>query len=767
MCKMPFFQTAPARKMKFKTPPVNAKLIAMLPSLVSTGIIAYLVYRFRLESVTIPLVLGVIAGGLVDLDNVLSGRLKNTAVSLAAFAVSSLAVQAALGRPGVFLAVMALLAFVFTMIGAVGLRYRTISFGTLAVAVYTTLTYNPAHPAAWYVNPLMILCGASLYNAVTLLLHILLPHRPVQEAVAEAYSALGAYLDAKAVFFDPDETDGLEQRQIDLAMKNSRVIDTFNLCRSALFYRIRGQHRHPRTTRMLRYYFAAQDIHERASSSHIHYRAMADKLKNSDLIFRFLRLMELQAQACRDIADSLKNGRVYEDDPRLARARKGLRQSVAHYAELHRDAAELPQLQRLAANLQSINYQLSHLESGLTEEQGGDLRIAHHDSAKLKDAFKSIRRQLTPEAPTFRHAVRMAILVLFCGLVVETLQLNFGYWILLTAVFVCQPNHSATQSRLKQRIAGTLAGVLVGSLLPYFTQSLEAKLMVLTAGVSLFFLFRANKYSYSTFFITIQALIGFSIAGFDIAQALPMRMADTVVGCLLAWAAVSYIWPDWHYLQLGKTGAAAIAADAGYLRGILDHLKSGGGEDVAYRSARRLSHERAADLSSTLSDMSGEPSKYGSRLSDGFQLLKINYSLIGYISALGAYRSTIRRDDEHQPFLQQYFPAAYRLCDLLEAVPELDKTDFQARLADVQAELEQLHPHDGREQNSLLWQQLSATAALLEPAHSALHGPSATAAAPGNDGGNPSGQALEHSPDTEGGRQTAPQETPKAEPENH
>ena len=311
--------------MKFKTPPVNAKLIAMLPSLVSTGIIAYLVYRFRLESVTIPLVLGVIAGGLVDLDNVLSGRLKNTAVSLAAFAVSSLAVQAALGRPGMFLTVMALLAFVFTMIGAVGLRYRTISFGTLAVAVYTTLTYNPAHPAAWYVNPLMILCGASLYNAVTLLLHILLPHRPVQEAVAEAYSALGAYLDAKAVFFDPDETDGLEQRQIDLAMKNSRVIHTFNLCRSALFYRIRGQHRHPRTTRMLRYYFAAQDIHERASSSHIHYRETADKLKNSDLIFRFLRLMELQAQACRDIADSLKNGRVYEDDPRLARARKGLR----------------------------------------------------------------------------------------------------------------------------------------------------------------------------------------------------------------------------------------------------------------------------------------------------------------------------------------------------------------------------------------------------------------------------------------------------------
>ena len=309
--------------MKFKTPPVSGKFIATLPPLLSVGIIALLVYRFHLEKLAIPLVLGVIAGGLVDLDNALSGRLKNTAVSLAAFAASSLSVQASLGNTALFLPVMALLAFVFTMIGAVGLRYRTIAFGTLAVAVYTTLTYNPDSASAWYLNPLMILCGAGLYSLITLGLHILLPHRPVQESVANAYTALGGYLDAKACFFDPDEADGIEERQIALAMKNNQVIHHFNLCRSALFYRMRGQHRHPRTTRMLRYYFAAQDIHERASSSHISYRQMADKLKNSDLIFRFLRLMELQGQACRDIADSLREGRTYTLTPASPAPAKG------------------------------------------------------------------------------------------------------------------------------------------------------------------------------------------------------------------------------------------------------------------------------------------------------------------------------------------------------------------------------------------------------------------------------------------------------------
>ncbi|MGF6147421.1 Inner membrane protein yccS [Kingella potus] len=706
--------------MKFKTPPVSGKVVAVLPPLIAVSAVALLVYRFSLQSVAIPLVLGVIAGGLVDLDNALAGRLKNSAVSLAAFAVSSLSAQAALGHRAFFLPVMAALAFVFTMAGAVGLRYRTIAFGTLAVAVYTTLTYDPASAAVWYLNPLMILCGAGLYSLCALFLHILLPHRTVQENTADAYDALGAYLDAKAGFFDPDETGGLEERQIALAMANSRVIQAFNLCRSALFYRMRGQHRHPRTTRMLRYYFAAQDIHERASSSHISYRDTAEKLKNTDLIFRFLRLMELQAQACRDIAAGLRENRVYEPDARLTRARQGLKQSAAHYAAAHADSPETPLLQRLSGNLQNINHRLSTLDSGLDENPAADQRIAHHDSAKLRDAAKNIFSQLTPRSATFRHAVRMSLLVIVCGLIVETLHLNFGYWILLTAVFVCQPNHSATQSRLKQRITGTLGGVIVGSLLPYFTQSLEAKLMVMAAGVALFFLFRANKYSYSTFFITIQALISFSIAGYDITQALPMRMADTVIGCLLAWAAVSYIWPDWHYLRLDKTGAAAIAADAGYLNAVIGGLERGGGDDVAYRAARRLAHERAAALSSTLSDMSGEPAKYGSRLHDGFRLLKINYSLIGYISALGAYRDTLSRDAEHQAFLHQWFPAAAAVCALARELPDLSDAAFAARLADSRAALAALAPDS--EQAHILTQQITAAADLLEPAFQALHG---------------------------------------------
>ncbi len=205
-----------------KTPPVNPKIIATLPVFLSVCLAAFLIRHFNLSQEAIPLVLGIIAGGLVDLDNRLTGRLKNLFFTLLAFSISSISVQLTFGQPVLFTATMTLMAFLFTVLGTVGLRYRTIAFGTLAVAVYTTLSHHPDD--SWYTGTLMILFGASMYSLLAVLCHLVFPHRPVQENMANAYTALGNYLDAKAGFFDPDEIGQFEQQQIRLAMGNHRVI---------------------------------------------------------------------------------------------------------------------------------------------------------------------------------------------------------------------------------------------------------------------------------------------------------------------------------------------------------------------------------------------------------------------------------------------------------------------------------------------------------------------------------------------------------------
>lgn len=683
-----------------KTPLLKPLLITSLPVFASVFTAASIVWQLGEPKLAMPFVLGIIAGGLVDLDNRLTGRLKNIIATVALFTLSSLTAQSTLGTGLPFILAMTLMTFGFTILGAVGLKYRTFAFGALAVATYTTLTYTPE--TYWLTNPFMILCGTVLYSTAIILFQIILPHRPVQENVANAYEALGSYLEAKADFFDPDEAEWIGNRHIDLAMSNTGVITAFNQCRSALFYRLRGKHRHPRTAKMLRYYFAAQDIHERISSAHVDYQEMSEKFKNTDIIFRIHRL-----RASKD----------YVYSKRLGRAIEGCRQSLRLLSDGN-DSPDIRHLRRLLDNLGSVDQQFRQLQhNGLQAENDrmGDTRIAALETGSLKNTWQAIRPQLNLESGVFRHAVRLSLVVAAACTIVEALNLNLGYWILLTALFVCQPNYTATKSRVRQRIAGTVLGVIVGSLVPYFTPSVETKLWIVIASTTLFFMTRTYKYSFSTFFITIQALTSLSLAGLDVYAAMPVRIIDTIIGASLAWAAVSYLWPDWKYLTLERTAALAVCSNGAYLEKIAERLKSGEtADDVEYRATRRRAHEHTAALSSTLSDMSSEPAKFADSLQPGFTLLKTGYALTGYISALGAYRSEMH--EECSPdFTAQFHLAAEHTAHIFQHLPETEPDDFQTALDTLRGELDTLRTHSSGTQSHILLQQLQLIARQLEP----------------------------------------------------
>ena len=510
-------------------------------------------------------------------------------------------------------------------------------------------------------------------------------------------------------------------------------------------------------------------MHERISSTHADYRELAESLKNTDLIFRIHRLLELQGQACRDVASSLRADMPYAYAARLQRAMTGCQQSLRVHAQSRRaeqadqaeqggQADQLHALQRLMDNLAGIDYQLSHIESAADAafgENSDKTRIAAQEQdGPLLHALRAMRGQLNMRSPVFRHAVRLSLVVALSCTVVELLHLNLGYWILLTALFVCQPNYSATRSRVNQRIGGTIAGVLVGSVVPWFTPTMETKLGIIVLTTTLFFLMRNYKYSWSTFFITIQALTSLSLMGVDIYAAMPVRIIDTITGAAIAWAAVHFLWPDWRYLSLPASASASIASNGAYLERIISQLENGVDDDVAYRSVRRLAHEKAAALSSAISDMSSQPGRHSPQMQGaGLNLLKTSYALIGYISALGAYRSQIAQEarqeasaagqppqtqpspaapeaaaapqapeaPEAQAFTPLFFDTARQTAQLLQALPGLDDSAFAAASERIQSGVRALRARvQGRRPNSVLWQQLSLITRQLAPCRQML-----------------------------------------------
>ncbi|MCV6022196.1 FUSC family protein, partial [Escherichia coli] len=84
--------------------------------------------------------------------------------------------------------------------------------------------------------------------------------------------------------------------------------------------------------------------------------------------------------------------------------------------------------------------------------------------------------------------------------IIQLFDIDRGYWILLTTLFVCQPNYSATRQKLTARVIGTLAGLLIGVPLLTFFPSQESQLVFIVVSGVMFFAFRMNNYGYATGF---------------------------------------------------------------------------------------------------------------------------------------------------------------------------------------------------------------------------------------------------------------------------
>lgn len=600
---------------------------------------------------TIPVTLGVVAAALTDLDDRLSGRLRNIFITLLCFFIASVSIEILFPYPWLFAIGLLISSFCFTMLGAIGQRYATISFGALLIAIYTMLGVTLYD--TWHQQPLLLLAGAVWYSLIALLSHALRPVRPVQENLANCYELLARYLDAKSAFFDPDEADRYDELQIQVALSNGALVSSLNQTKLSLLSRLKGDRGQRSTRRLLRYYFVAQDIHERASSAHNQYHALAKRFRHSDVLFRFQRLLLLQAKACRQLAKSIISGDDYNHDFRFERAFNLLNASLErHQPQQAEDKRLLASLNFVLRNLQAIDWQLSHIESEQIIGLPQDNTLADDGLHGIRDIWTRIRNQLTPGSALFRHAVRMSLVLCAGYACIMAFNMERGYWILLTSLFVCQPNYSATRLRLRQRVLGTLAGIIAGLPLLYLIPSQEGQLVLIVVLGVLFFAFRTVQYGYATAFITMLVLFCFNLmgAGFDIA--IP-RVTDTLIGCGIAWLAVTFVWPDWRYRRLPLVIQRAIDSNTSYLSEVIAQYQQGKDDSLSYRIARRAAHNADAELASVISNMSSEPLRSRRILEEGFRLLCLNHAMLGYISALGAHRHKLPDNAESRTLLKE------------------------------------------------------------------------------------------------------------------
>lgn len=616
--------------------------IRMLIAFVGTAFIPYLLDQ---QLLTIPLTLGVVAAALSDIDDRFSVRIRNLVLTYVGFFATAAAVELLFPHPVLFGIALIVSCFCLILLGSLGKRYATISYGCLVVSVYTMLGVD-IFPN-WYEQPTLLVLGAAWYGCLSTISFLLFPVRLVQDQLDQCYRLLGNFLFVKSNLFDVDMTpESYQQAMIELSLNNAKLVGTFNDTRISLVTRLKGDRGQKDTRRSLQYYFIAQDIHERADSAHIDYLKLSKIFQHRDILFRFQRILSLQGKACQDMAHAIAKRQPYIHNSRFKHAFKNLDLSLDQLElEQHYDLVWLKALRSLQRNLKEIDAQLKNLESERAflnnKAPSQDDALQNDDLNGLKDIWQRMRQNLSPESGLFRHATRLSILLLVSHIIVQLTHLEYGYWILLTVLFVCQPNFNATKRRLKLRIMGTLGGVLVGTFIIHFIPSVEGQLVLLVISGVLFLQLRSQQYAQATMFITMLALINFHLADPQLNAALP-RAIYTIAGCFLAWLGIMFIWPDWKFRRLPKVLQNTLTSQCNYLAEIVKQYHVGRNNGLDYRTVRRKAHIMDAELASLISTLATEPDFDNDQKQHAFRFLCLNHTLLSYIAALGAHRNMIQ-----------------------------------------------------------------------------------------------------------------------------
>ncbi len=164
------------------------------------------------------------------------------------------------------------------------------------------------------------------------------------------------------------------------------------------------------------------------------------------------------------------------------------------------------------------------------------------DRRAVAAAFRS---NLTLESENLRHGIRFGASLAVGVAVYRAFDMdNHGFWIPLTILFVMRPDRDETYLRTALRAIGTVAGLILATLIAETLGYSDAVVVVvLTVATALALGLLTVQYALFTASITIYVVVLTDALGEPTWEADKLRLIGTAVGLLIAFLAF-VVWPD-------------------------------------------------------------------------------------------------------------------------------------------------------------------------------------------------------------------------------
>jgi uncharacterized membrane protein YccC len=248
--------------------------------------------------------------------------------------------------------------------------------------------------------------------------------------------------------------------------------------------------------------------------------------------------------------------------------------------------------------------------------------------------IEAFRNHLNFQSPTFRHAVRLAVLVALGDILGTEVSWRRTYWLPMTIALVLKPEFTATFTRGLLRITGTILGLLFATgLFHLFNPGMT--LQVVLIFVFVFLLRWLGPANYGIFGVAVSALVVLLLAvgGISPTDVIWARGVNTVVGGTLALLAY-WLWPTWERTRLSERIAEMLDAYRDYAHALAPWNPFDKSWTPELERARRSARTARANVEASIDRLGSEPGTTREQLARLSAVLASSHRFIHAIMAL-------------------------------------------------------------------------------------------------------------------------------------
>lgn len=575
--------------------------------------------------------LGAMMVGLADTPGPPSHRRNGMFVCLFLVLVTSLLTNLVNSYPVLLLIEIVLISFAYAMFAIFGARAATIgAMGTLALILNTdilegNLLDTLEHSMYLFIGGLWYIILSSSFTQAR-------PYRLAQQELGESIHKVATYIRIKSSFYDRNVDN--DKNYLALIEQQVLVHEHQDNVRDLVFRSKRNIRDTTKIGRVLILIFTdIIDLFEQSMATHYDYNDITEKYGHTGILNDFKIIILRIANELDNLGYEINANKTpkplynFKDD--LERLR------------LNIDAVEKDHglntllLKKILINVRNLSQRIDSIYSYFRMEAKDISRKEEADYSKFVNNhtidFGLLKENLTLESSTFRHAIRMAI-VMGMGYIISQV-FNVGshsYWILLTIMVILKPGFGLTKQRNFQRLTGTIIGGIIGVLILLLIHDQTVRfVLLLLLIIATYSLIRIN-YIVSVMFMTPYVMIMFSFFEVNTFLIVQERVFDTLIGSALAFVSSYIIFPNWESHNLHRPMRKLLIANYNYIGQAL-HMIAGNAPDITqYKLARKEVYITTANMGSAFQRLITEPKNKQRLAKELNKFVVLNHILSSY-----------------------------------------------------------------------------------------------------------------------------------------